>query len=107
MKGIIRTLNYRINDLVVTSDVSFFLRYEQGQVSGSLVEVHPKNVAHDLLEFNEDTTYFHTPVGPAEIDVLFRIGGGDLATYLVSAYYAGWFYAEELYNDYIMQGREL
>lgn len=93
--GVIRELSFQINDLVVTSDIEFALRFNQGSVQGYAFDVFPKSAAHDLIEYDPNVTMIRIPL-EAVIDVLARIRAGDIGIYLMGTTIKGWWYAEDL-----------
>jgi len=95
----VRELAYQINNTVVTTDVQFTLRVNQGAVQGTEIEVFPKAAAHDLIEFDPAVTVIHISVG-ALVDIQIRVRAADLGTYLVGGIYRGWYYPEEYFEAY-------
>lgn len=94
MRGVIRELIYRINDVALTTNVTFNLRFDQGQVQSTRVEVFPKVASTDLIEFDPSVTVLKVPSGSA-MDVLVSIAAGDIGTYLVGTLFRGWWYPED------------
>lgn len=92
--GIIRGLQYQINDVVVSSNCLFALRFNQSPTPRGTLAVFPKSASHDLIEYDPNITFFHIPPGSV-VDVLFRILAGDINTYLAGTVYDGWLYPEE------------
>ena len=93
--GVIRELSFQVNSLVVTSDIKFALRFNQGPVQGYSFDVFPKSASHDLIEYDPNVTFIRIPL-EATIDVLARIRAGDVGIYLMGATIKGWWYAEDL-----------
>jgi hypothetical protein len=74
------------------------MRVNQAVLSGTSIEVFPKNASSDLIEFDPNTTRIEVPEG-ATADVQVTIRAGDVGTYLVGAMYRGWWYPEEYVSD--------
>lgn len=94
-RGVIRELAYQVNDVVVSSNIQFALRFSQGKIPGATLDIFPKSASTDLIEFDPPTTMFRLPMN-ALIDVLVTVRAGDIGTYLVGAVYKGWWYPEEM-----------
>ncbi len=97
---VIRELTYAINDVTISTRVSFRLRLNAAEVVGYTKDVFPRVASHVLMEFDPPTTIIRLPSGPARVDVLVRVEPGDIGTYLVGAFYRGWFYDADLDRVY-------
>lgn len=95
MAGVIRELSYSINDVLLTTDVTFALRLSQAPQDGFIIKVFPKVVSSDVYQFDPPTTVIRIPSGAA-MDVLVTVN--DVQTYSVKVSYRGWWY-DELLNQ--------
>lgn len=103
--GVVRELSFQINDVTVSSDVVFTFRINQGGVEGFQFDIFPKSASTDIVEYDPPTTM--VPISKGSLmDVLVRVRAGDIATYLVGAFYRGWWYAEDLDQAWRERGRQ-
>lgn len=87
--GVVRELSYSINDVLLTTNVTFAFRFNQAPQDGFRRTIFPKVVATDVIAFDPPTTVIKIPLG-ASMDVLVTVA--DAQTYSVNVFYRGWWY---------------
>lgn len=98
--GVIRSLVLTVNNLVLTSDITWTLRFNGSAVPGwQGLGVTPGPVAYFALSFGPDETYIRVPDG-ATVDVVFTVNPADAGTYVAGAAFHGWYFGVEFASRY-------
>lgn len=94
--GVIRSVVLTVNNLLLTSQLLWRLRFNQAPVPGwEALTVTPGAVAYFLYSWGSGETFITVPPDTT-IDVEFVVQAGDAAAYVAGASYHGWFFEKSL-----------
>ena len=94
--GVIRSVVLTVNNLLLTSQILWRLRFNQAPVPGwHALTVTPGAVAYFLYSWGSGETFITVPPDTT-IDVEFVVQAGDAAAYVAGAAYHGWFFDKAL-----------
>jgi len=94
--GVIRSLVLTVNNLLLTSQILWRLRFNQNPVPGwNALTITPGAVAYFLYAFGPDEMYLTVPMDTT-VDVEFQVLPADAAAYVAGAAYHGWFFDKGL-----------
>lgn len=94
IEGVIRSLIFSGNNVVVGLDYSFSVRINLGPVPGfTAVEIPPQNAATGILSLGPDEVLIRIPEGATVAIVAAVVAGGPAD---LSAQFHGWMYSTEL-----------
>lgn len=92
--GVIRSLVLTVNTLLLTSELTWRLRFNGSPVAGwNQLQVVPGAVAYFATSFGPDETQIPVPPG-ATIDI--QVVVADAAAYAIGATYHGWHFNQRL-----------
>lgn len=98
MVGVIREVQFEINNILATTVIRFELQFNGVTVPGFSRTMFPKAAATDVFAFDPRTTMVEIPGNEPEVSVLVRLTDGG--TYLVGVMFRGWFYDERIRHAY-------
>lgn len=94
MVGVIREIQFEINNILATTVIRFELQFNGVTVPGFSRSLFPKAAATDVFQFDPRVTMLEVPANEPEISVLVRLTDGG--TYTVGAMFRGWYYAQAI-----------
>ena len=95
--GVIRSINFNINSMLVTTVVAFALMLNQGVAPGWSVNVFPRVAASVSISFGPEETFIKVPDGSL-VDL--RITLTDAGTYLIGSTFHGWHFSKSVAEEY-------
>lgn len=98
---VIRELNFNINNMLITTDVTFRLLVNGASIEGYVVKLFPRAAASVSVAFPSDSTVIHIPEA-AEVSITVQVG--DAGAYQVGASWRGWFYSKDTHERFKFYG---
>lgn len=98
MVGVIRELQFEIDNIVATTVIRYELQFNGMTVPGFSRTLFPKVAAADIFAFDPRTTMIEIPGNEMEVSVLVRLT--DAGPYTIGAMFRGWWYAESIWHAF-------
>ena len=95
--AVIRELNFNVNNLLTTSDITFRLLLNDTLVEGYTIKIFPRAASSVSVAFSAESTVVHVNEA-AKISITVQVG--DAGAYQVGASHRGWFYSKDIWNKY-------
>ena len=95
--GVIRSINFNINNMLATTVVAIALTLNQGVASGWSYNIFPRAAASLSVAFGPEETFIKVPDGSL---VGFLVTLTDAGTYLIGGTFHGWHFSKNLAEEY-------
>jgi hypothetical protein len=95
--AVLRELNFNVNNLLTTSDITFRLKFNGSVVEGYTIKVFPRAASSVSVAFPAESTVIHVPEG---VEITMTVQVGDAGAYQVGSSIRGWFYSKDIWNKY-------
>ena len=95
--GVIRSINFNINNMLATTIVALALTINEGVASGWSYNVFPRAAASVSLSFGPEETFIKVPDGSL---VGFQVTLTDAGTYIIGGLFHGWHFSKNIAQEY-------
>lgn len=95
--GVIRSLNFNINNMLATTVVALALTINQGVAPGWTYNIFPRAAASVALSFGPEETYIKVPDGSL---IGFQVILTDAGTYIIGGTFHGWHFSKSVAAEY-------
>ena len=99
--AVIRELNFNVNNMLITSDITFRVLFNEGPVEGYTFKIFPRAAASISVAFPAESTVLHVPEATR---VSLTVQVADAGVYQVGCSWRGWFYSKDIHNRFKFYG---
>ena len=99
--AVIRELNFSVNNMLITSDITFRVTFNQAPVEGYTFKLFPRAAASVSVAFPAESTVLHVPEA---VRVAITVQVGDAGAYQVGCSWRGWFHSKDIHNRFKFYG---
>ena len=99
--AVIRELNFTINNMLITTDITFRLLFNGAAVEGNIFKIFPRAASSVSIAFPAESTVIHVP---ESVRVAITVQVGDAGAYQVGCSWRGWFYSKDIHNRFKFYG---
>lgn len=99
--GVVRAISFQINNMLVTTIISFALTINEAPVPGWTYSIFPRAAANVVVSFGPEETFVKVPDGAL---VGFQVIRTDAGTNLVGGLFHGWHFSKTIAAAYGMAG---
>lgn len=99
--GVVRSLSFQINNMLVTTIINFSLTINEAPVPGWTYSIFPRAAANVVVSFGPEETFIKVPDGSL---IGFQVTRQDAGTNLVGGLFHGWHFSKTIAAAYGMAG---
>lgn len=95
--GVVRSITFNINNMLLTTVVSIALTINQGVAPGWSYNIHPRAAASVAISFGPEETFIKVPDGSV---IGFLVTLTDAGTYTMGGLFHGWHFSKSVAAEY-------